>query len=154
MSVPDADPEQLLRLARAGDGQALGQLLELYRNYLLLLARTEIGRRLQGKVDAADLAQETFLAAHRDFAQFRGTTEAELVSWLRRILAANLVDLIRRYCGARRRDVRLERQLADELDQSSRAIGRPRQLAQPAGGPARASGAPGQRFEKLARGLW
>jgi len=122
MSHADLDPERLIRLAQEGDMQALGQLFELYRNYLLLLARMQIGRRLQGKADAADLVQETLLAAHRDLAQFRGKTEAELVAWLRRILAANLVDLVRRYCGAQRRDVRLERQLADEVDQSSRDI--------------------------------
>src|SRR5262249_59912455 len=57
------DPERLLRLARAEDGAALGQLLELYRGYLALLARLQIGRRLQGKVDAADLVQDTFLEA-------------------------------------------------------------------------------------------
>jgi RNA polymerase sigma-70 factor (ECF subfamily) len=124
MNAPEPDPEQLLRLAQGGDNPALGQLLELYRNYLLLLARMQIGRRLQGKVDAADLVQETFLAAHRDFARFRGTTEGELVNWLRQILAGNLIDLVRHYCGARRRDVRLERQLADDLDESSRALGR------------------------------
>jgi RNA polymerase sigma-70 factor (ECF subfamily) len=116
------DPENLLLLARAGDGPALGRLLELYRNYLTLLARAQIGRRLQGKVDASDLVQETFLAAHRDFGSCRATTEKELVSWLRQILAANLTDLVRRYCGAKRRDVRLERQLADELDESSRGL--------------------------------
>jgi RNA polymerase sigma-70 factor (ECF subfamily) len=116
------DPEGLLSLARAGDGEALGRLLELYRNYLTLLARTQIGRRLQGKVDPSDLVQETFLAAHRDFGTCRAATEKELVGWLRKILAANLTDLVRRYCGARRRDVRLERQLADELNESSRAL--------------------------------
>jgi RNA polymerase sigma-70 factor (ECF subfamily) len=116
------DPENLLLLARAGEGPALGRLLELYRNYLTLLARTQIGRRLQGKVDASDLVQETFLAAYRDFGSCRATTEKELVSWLRQILAANLTDLVRRYCGAKRRDVRLERQLADELDESSRGL--------------------------------
>jgi RNA polymerase sigma-70 factor (ECF subfamily) len=99
----------------------LGQLLELYHNYLLLLARVQIGRRLQSKVDAADLVQETFLEAHRHFAQFRGTTEGELVSWLRHILAANLANLVRHYC-TRRRDIRLERELAAELDQSSRLL--------------------------------
>lgn len=114
---------QLLCQARAGDGPALGRLLELYRNYLTLLAQLQIGRRLQGKVDPADLVQETFLAAHRDFARFRGQTEEELAGWLRQILAANLTDLVRRY-GAQRRDVRLERQLADELEQSSQALGR------------------------------
>jgi RNA polymerase sigma-70 factor (ECF subfamily) len=116
------NPEHLLGLARTGDAEALGRLLELYRHYLGLLARLQIGRRLQGKVDAADLVQETFLAAHRDFAMFRGATEVEFVSWLRQILALNLSDLVRRYYGTQRRDVRLERQLADELDQSSRAM--------------------------------
>jgi RNA polymerase sigma-70 factor (ECF subfamily) len=73
------DPGQLLQHARTGDGFALGQLLELYRNYLRVLARLQIGRWLQGKVDDSDLVQEAFLAAHRHFAQFRGTTEAEPV---------------------------------------------------------------------------
>jgi RNA polymerase sigma-70 factor (ECF subfamily) len=70
------DLEHLLPLARTGDNDALGLLLEMYRSYLTLLARYQIGRRLQGKVDAADVVQETFLEAHRDFGQFRGTTEA------------------------------------------------------------------------------
>jgi RNA polymerase sigma-70 factor (ECF subfamily) len=124
MNSPPPDPERLLRLAQAGDGPALGQMLELYRNYLTLLARYQIGRRLQGKVDASDLVQETFLEAHRDFGQFRGGTEAELVGWLRRILATNLANQVARYCGTRRRNVRLERELAAELDQSSQALNR------------------------------
>jgi RNA polymerase sigma-70 factor (ECF subfamily) len=121
-SRADLDPERLLARAGAGDGQALGQLLELYRNYLTLLARVQIGRRLQGKVDDADLVQETFLEVHRHFGSFRGTTEGELVCWLRQILAANLSNLLRRYYGTQRRNVRLEKELADEMDQSSRAM--------------------------------
>ena len=122
MSSATPDPEQLIRLARSGDRPALGELLELYRGYLRLLARYQIGRRLQGKLDASDLIQETFLEAHRDFAQFRGASERELVSWLRRILASNLANLVGRYYGTRRRDVRLECELAAELDHSSRAL--------------------------------
>jgi RNA polymerase sigma-70 factor (ECF subfamily) len=122
MSGEHSDPEGLLGLARAGDSLALGRLLQRYRSYLVLLARYQIGRRLQGKADASDLVQEAFLEAHRDFAQFRGATEAELAGWLRRILATNLANLVGRYCGTRRRDVRLERDLAAELDRSSRAL--------------------------------
>jgi RNA polymerase sigma-70 factor (ECF subfamily) len=117
-SEPRPDPEHLLALARSSGGAAVGQLLEVYRNYLTLLARTQNRRHLQGRIDPSDVVQETFLAAHRDFARFRGTTEAELVSWLRQILAARLADLVRHHVGARRRDVRLERRLADELGQS------------------------------------
>ncbi len=66
---PEPDPEKLLQLARRGDREALGQLLELYRNYLTLLARVAIDRQLRGKADPSDLVQETFLAAYRDFVQ-------------------------------------------------------------------------------------
>ncbi|MEX0613690.1 MAG: sigma-70 family RNA polymerase sigma factor [Pirellulales bacterium] len=119
MTPEQANPERLLQLGRAGDGEALGRLFQLYRNYLALLARTQIDRRLAGKASASDLVQQTFLEAHRDFPQFRGTTEAELLAWLRQILASNLTDLVRRYQKAGRRNVRLERQLQDELDQSA-----------------------------------
>jgi RNA polymerase sigma-70 factor (ECF subfamily) len=118
----DSDVEHLLLLARAGDRSALGQLVEIYRNYLTLLARLQIGRRLQGKVDAEDLVQETFLEAHRNFGLFRGTSEEEFVSWMRQILATTLADQVRRYCGTKRRDVRLERELVEELNQSSRVL--------------------------------
>src|SRR5438477_11177491 len=71
-------PEDLIREAREGGEPAFGRLLSRYTNYLTLLARVEIGRRLQGKVDAADLVQDTFLEAHRHFPAFRGTTEPEV----------------------------------------------------------------------------
>ena len=120
----DCEVEDLLRRARAGGGPLRGQLLELYRHYLALLARLHIGRRLQGKVDAADLVQETFLKAYRDFDQFRGTTEQELVGWLRAILVKNLAMCVRRYCGTQRRNVRLEQELAAEVEQSSQVLDR------------------------------
>jgi RNA polymerase sigma-70 factor (ECF subfamily) len=123
MTTPTAAVRRLLALARAGDADALGRLLEAYRPYLALLARLQIGRRLRGKADPADVVQETFLEAHRDFAAFRGSTEGELMAWLRQILARNLTNLARRYVGTRGRDVRLEQELADELGRSSDALG-------------------------------
>src|SRR6266446_1863823 len=117
---PDAD--RLLQQARGGDVGARGGLLELYRNYLTLLSRLQIGRRLQGKLDAADVVQEVFLRAHGGFTQFRGGTEAEFIGWLRQILASRLAELARHYYGALRRDVRLECELELELDASSREL--------------------------------
>jgi RNA polymerase sigma-70 factor (ECF subfamily) len=120
----DLDPEQLLQRAKVGDLPALGPLLEHYRAYLTVLARVQIGRRLQGKADASDVVQEAFLGAYRDFPQFRGTTEKEFLAWLRQVLASLLANLVRHYQGTQRRDVRLERQLAVELEQSSQALDR------------------------------
>jgi RNA polymerase sigma-70 factor (ECF subfamily) len=121
-NTPHPDGEQQLARARREGGAALGELLEHYRHYVYLLARVRMGRQLQGRVDPSDLVQETFLAAHRDFAAFRGTTEAELVGWLRQILVARLADQIRRHVKAKARDLRLERRLAKEVDQSSEAL--------------------------------
>src|SRR5262249_8079390 len=55
----------------------------------------------------------------RHFGRFQGTSEGQLVRWLRQILAAKLTDLLRRYLGTQGRDVRLEREIADALDHSS-----------------------------------
>jgi RNA polymerase sigma-70 factor (ECF subfamily) len=119
-----SDPEMLLVLAKAGDGEALGRLIERHRGYLILLARMQIGRLLRGKLDAEDLLQETSLEAHRGVARFRGTTEVAFRAWLRQILAAVLSNQVRRYRGTKGRDARLERRLVEDLDRSSRALDR------------------------------
>lgn len=113
------DREQLLVEAKGGDGAALGQLFDGYRQYLILLARLQIDRTLQVKLGASDVVQETFLEAHRDFAAFRGSSMGELVAWLRQILARNLANQVRHYRGTRRRDIRLEQGLTVALGQSS-----------------------------------
>lgn len=114
----------LLQQARHGEVEARGALLESHRQYLELLARLEIGQRLQRKVDTSDVVQETFLEAHRNFGNFRGTDEAEFVAWLRAILAARIGHFVRHFTGTQRRDVRREQALDVDLDQSSRAIER------------------------------
>jgi len=118
--TPDAS--ELIVMARGGTADALGRLLDRYANYLGLLARVRVGRRLQGKVDPADLVQETFLEAHRHFPVFRGQSEPEVAAWLRQIMAGVLSNQLRRYLGTQGRDVRLERELAGELDRSSQAL--------------------------------
>ncbi len=117
-----ADSATLLRQARAGNVSDQGRLLEHYRNYLTLLARLQIGPRLRGKVDATDIVQDTFLKAHRDFGEFRGATEEELLNWLRQILACSLAMVVRHYFGTQRRDIRLECGL--DMDQSSQILDR------------------------------
>lgn len=118
------DADRLLVLALAGDDEARGALLDTYRQYLELLARIEIGRRLQNKLDTGDLVQDTFLEAHRNFKLFRGSTKAQFVAWLRSILAAQISNLLRHYLTTQGRDVRREQALEIDLDQSSRLLER------------------------------
>lgn len=112
----------VLQEVREGRTDRLGDLLDGCRNYLTILARVEIGRRLQGKLDAADLVQETFLEAHRGIGRFRGTSQAQFLYWLRQILAAKVANLVRHYLGTQSRDVRLEQDLVVHLDNSSRLL--------------------------------
>jgi RNA polymerase sigma-70 factor, ECF subfamily len=92
--------------------------LERYRAYLYLLARLQLDRRLQAKVDASDIVQQTLLQAIRAAREFRGRTDAEVAAWLRRILANTLANSLRDL-GRQRRDVRRERSINADLEQSS-----------------------------------
>ena len=122
VSLSGSELQQLLSLAKEQDGEALGKLLELYRGYLRLLARLQIDRRLRGKLSVSDVVQETLLHAELGLPQFKGTTEAELLSWLRRILVSQLATQVRHYT-TQKRDVNLEKQLEAEMNRSSQALG-------------------------------
>jgi RNA polymerase sigma-70 factor (ECF subfamily) len=102
------NPERLIAQARQGMPQALGQLLEAYRNYLQMLATSRLGNLLQARVSPSDIVQETFLQANLSFDQFRGASEQEFLAWLRRVLASQLEHLYERHVLAEKRDVRRE----------------------------------------------
>ncbi len=116
------DEENLSR-AKQGDEQALGRLLLNVESYLKLLAKLQIGRHLQVKLDASDVVQETFLEAHRAITRFEGETRDQFMAWLRTILASRLSNNVRRYLGTQARDVRLEQQIQNDLDQSAMSLG-------------------------------
>lgn len=97
-----------LHAARDGSVEALGQILNACRQYLLLIANESLAGELHAKLGASDVVQETFLEAQRDFPQFRGDNERELLAWLRRMLLNNLLNQRRLYQGTFRRDVRKE----------------------------------------------
>ena len=95
MTTSGADLSRLIERARHEEPGALDRLLDSYRNYLRLLARTGLDVSLQGKADPSDLVQDALLKATLRFGQFRGATDAELAGWLRQILARCLADFVR-----------------------------------------------------------
>ena len=99
-SIPD-----LLNQARGGDVAAREELFARCRSYVGLVARAQIEGRLRAKVDASDLVQQTLLEAHRGLKNFRGGTEEEWLAWLRKILAHNTTDFVRRYRSTRKREI-------------------------------------------------
>lgn len=93
-------------------------VLERYRAYLTLLARLQVDRRLQGKVDLSGVVQQTLVEAYQALPRFRATSTAEITGWLRRILANNLGDEIRKLSTGKRA-VERERSLEAALAESS-----------------------------------
>lgn len=109
----------LLLQAKKGERQAIGQLLEHFRSYLKLIASHEIGSKLGAKLDASDVVQDTFLDAHRYFENFQGESVTQFTAWLRSVMAGVMANYMRRYLGTKARDIRLEKQLAADLDNSA-----------------------------------
>ncbi len=78
--------------------------VERFREYLLMLARMQVGQQAKARLDASDVVQQTLLEAYTKRDQFRGSTDAELMAWLRKMLACRMTDA-RRALGRAKRDV-------------------------------------------------
>jgi RNA polymerase sigma-70 factor (ECF subfamily) len=103
------------------DASAAGSDLERFRGYLCLLARLQLDRRLQGKVDLSGVVQQTLLEAHQEGDRFRQWDEARQNAWLRKALAHNLGDEVRKLHTAGR-DVLREQRLETGVEESSARV--------------------------------
>jgi RNA polymerase sigma-70 factor (ECF subfamily) len=92
--------------------------VQRWRDYLSVLARAQVEPRLRDRIDLSGVVQQTLLEAHRDRPRIQADHPAQEAAWLRRILAHNLADALRRL-AAGKRDLARERSLEAALDQSS-----------------------------------
>src|SRR5438128_2352754 len=107
------DRQVTLELARQGDAQALGDLLESFRPYVRAIVQPFRDARLQARVDDSDLIQDALLEAHRGFPGFRGTTVAELAVWLRQIVVRSAGATRRGLVATDKRDPTREQEVAN-----------------------------------------
>lgn len=92
--------------------------LAAYRDYLCLLVRLQLAARWTSKIDISGVVQQTLWEASRSPLP---DPDTDLLACLRRILANNLRDEIRRQTRVKR-DVRRERSLDAALEESSQRI--------------------------------
>ena len=100
---------------------AFGERIDNFRSYLNLMARMQLDRRLQSKLDSSDIVQQTMLQAHRAQNNFRGSNDKQLAAWLRQILARNVYHATRDY-QRDKRDVRNERSIENAMDNSAARV--------------------------------
>ncbi len=101
-----------LAAARAGDATARDRLFGACRSFVATVARCHLNRRIQAKVDASDVVQQSLLEAHRGFDAFVGETPQEWLAWLKRIVSHNAYDAAKRFTGTAKRDAARELPLA------------------------------------------
>ena len=117
-SHSSVDFPDMIERARGGCADSLGTLLEMYREYLRLIASMQLSQQFRAKFEPSDVVQEAFLQARRGFRDFAGNSEGELVAWLRKILVSQLIMQIRKY-STQARDVKLEQKIHRQVDESS-----------------------------------
>jgi RNA polymerase sigma-70 factor (subfamily 1) len=88
-----------------------------FRTRLHVLAAALMPRKMRAKFDSSDVVQDTLLKAHRDVAQFRGASDAELFAWLQAILRTTCIDEARKHMAGKR-EASLEISLQQTFDQS------------------------------------
>jgi RNA polymerase sigma-70 factor (ECF subfamily) len=104
MNADTPTNDDLLQAARNGDEGALAVLFERHRDRLARMVRLRLDRRLQGRVDPADVVQEAYLAVRDKFAHYQTDARLSFFLWLRLEVGQKLVDLHRFHLGARMRD--------------------------------------------------
>lgn len=109
--LTEQDWPELVKAAREGSEEALGEIITRLQSYLLLIANGQIHDKLQAKFGASDIVQNSLLAAHAGIDEFNGTTEAEMRAWLKTIVLHNFIDEKRRYANTQSRSLQLEQPL-------------------------------------------
>src|SRR5436309_2721762 len=104
MSADTRTDEELLDAAGHGDESALAVLVERHRGRLERMVRLRMDRRLQGRVDAADVVQEAYLAVRGKFPRYRADPRVPFFLWLRLEVGQKLVDVHRFHLGTQMRD--------------------------------------------------
>jgi RNA polymerase sigma-70 factor (ECF subfamily) len=104
MSADTRTNEELLEAARNGDEGALAALVERHRDRLERMVRLRMDRRLQGRVDPADVVQEAYLAVRGKFPQYSADPQLPFFLWLRLEVGQKLVDVHRFHLGTKMRD--------------------------------------------------
>ena len=94
--VQRREEPSVTELARAFIGDRWEEVLPRLRTLLRFLAARSLNPRHWRRADPSDLAQKTIFEAHLKRADFRGTTEKELVAWLELILDHKIKDEVRR----------------------------------------------------------
>lgn len=94
--------------ARAGNTGPLWSALDAYRDRLRRMIAFRMHRGIQGRVDASDIVQESFLEVVQRLDRFLDEDKIPFYVWVRFITLQKLQQQLRYHLGAEARDARRE----------------------------------------------
>ncbi len=108
MDNNSSDTARLLDQARAGDRDALNEVLARHRPRLRRMVELRLDRRLQARIDASDVIQDAFVDVVGRLDEYLRDARYPLFLWLRLIVGERLLKLHRHHLGTQMRDAALE----------------------------------------------
>lgn len=92
-----------------------------YRAWLRLIVAQGISGKFQAKIDPSDVVQQTIVQAIENWPSFRGSTERELMAWLRTILSRRVLQSMREF-KTQRRNIDREWAIDQAVHSSAQAL--------------------------------
>lgn len=101
----EIDEQDFLELAKTGDKDAVGRLLELYRGHLLRIVQFRISPQIARGVDASDVIQEAFTEINQRLPEYLRDQEVPFFVWARFIVLQRLAMTHRQHVEVKTRAV-------------------------------------------------
>lgn len=111
---PTVTPEQWKILVQAAQDKAkLAELFDQNRDRLKRIVSSSMDRRVQGRMDASDVLQETFIEAFGRVHEYLAAPNVSLFVWLRFLAKQRLAMMHRQHLGVQARDARRDMPLPE-----------------------------------------
>lgn len=112
---------ELLAGARAGDPDAIDQLLDRHRDSLRRMVGMRLDKQVTRRVDVSDVVQDVLVEANRRLLDYLENPAMAFHLWIRQIAKDRIIDAHRRHRVSAKRSVDREQPLAAKgvVDQST-----------------------------------
>ena len=108
----DDQTQTLLDNARAGDADAVNQLLDRHRRSVRRLVEMRLDRRVQQRVDVSDVVQDVMVEASGRLDKYLDDPAMAFHLWIRQIAWDRIIDTYRRHRVSAKRNMDREQPIA------------------------------------------
>lgn len=122
MTNSDEPHCELVARARAGDGAAMAELFDLYRQKLRSIVAFRMDPNLRGRIDPSDVIQESYLDLAKRLGDFGTKNNMSFFVWSRLVTIERLLSIHRAHISAQKRDARRELSIDQDVGVSQTSV--------------------------------